>query len=442
MASSFSCFPTLTELDPKIASEGNLDPLGLYSIADALGTRLVPGVRQRQSHPRYLTAIAVGLELISDFPADLITEDGSAPWQVYEWLVVQGLVDRLGVDHPDEIRGLPGREKVAKVLEAQVPLSAKRYLKTPGTFGFHGVYRVLARDLKIEQGGLPGELGAMLVNTWAKEQGLLGFVGSSDGLGKKIKGELRSAIFESIQLGAVAKKRNWSRWDFFKDHLSPYRAGANETELLFQALQDSAAPLRREVFSFLGSKDGQGAWRGEKSERAFHQALGKKASRELRTILKVVDLYEQFARTLQDAFDDSLFYLTQKQGGGASPAELSGLPTIKKGQQAIADRFDELSGSLEAFGQSVRFEESFSSFREKMDSQSWVQTLMEHHRKIQARKPPNGKSPWVETLGDGSYFVRSAYRRAEEGKHNTEYVHAYRTNPLWSFLLDFKKVSV
>jgi hypothetical protein len=410
MASSFSCFPTLTELDPKIASEGNLDPLGLYSIADALGTRLVPGVRQRQSHPRYLTAIAVGLELISDFPADLITEDGSAPWQVYEWLVVQGLVDRLGVDHPDEIRGLPGREKVAKVLEAQVPLSAKRYLKTPGTFGFHGVYRVLARDLKIEQGGLPGELGAMLVNTWAKEQGLLGFVGSSDGLGKKIKGELRSAIFE--------------------------------TELLFQALQDSAAPLRREVFSFLGSKDGQGAWRGEKSERAFHQALGKKASRELRTILKVVDLYEQFARTLQDAFDDSLFYLTQKQGGGASPAELSGLPTIKKGQQAIADRFDELSGSLEAFGQSVRFEESFSSFREKMDSQSWVQTLMEHHRKIQARKPPNGKSPWVETLGDGSYFVRSAYRRAEEGKHNTEYVHAYRTNPLWSFLLDFKKVSV
>jgi len=52
--------PLLTEADPAETSEGSIDPLGLYSIADALVTRLVPGVRERQKHPRFLTAIAVG----------------------------------------------------------------------------------------------------------------------------------------------------------------------------------------------------------------------------------------------------------------------------------------------------------------------------------------------------------------------------------------------
>ncbi len=40
---------SLSEYDPPLTSEGSIDPLGLYPIADALGVRLVPGVRERQS---------------------------------------------------------------------------------------------------------------------------------------------------------------------------------------------------------------------------------------------------------------------------------------------------------------------------------------------------------------------------------------------------------
>ena len=51
--------PFLTEEDPAPSDAGTLDPLGLYAIADALAVRLVPGVRERQKHPRSVTATAI-----------------------------------------------------------------------------------------------------------------------------------------------------------------------------------------------------------------------------------------------------------------------------------------------------------------------------------------------------------------------------------------------
>lgn len=45
------------------------------------------------SHPRYLTAMAVGMEVCRDFPEDKVAADGiTPPWLVFEWLMVEGLV--------------------------------------------------------------------------------------------------------------------------------------------------------------------------------------------------------------------------------------------------------------------------------------------------------------------------------------------------------------
>ena len=51
--------PLLSLRDDEILGEGSLDPLGLYATADRLAVQLVPGVRERQQHPRFLTALAV-----------------------------------------------------------------------------------------------------------------------------------------------------------------------------------------------------------------------------------------------------------------------------------------------------------------------------------------------------------------------------------------------
>ena len=52
--------PFLTSYDPPGTSEGTLDPLGLYKIADRLAVQLVPAVRERMQRIRFLTAMAVG----------------------------------------------------------------------------------------------------------------------------------------------------------------------------------------------------------------------------------------------------------------------------------------------------------------------------------------------------------------------------------------------
>lgn len=97
--------PLLTERDPVESAEGGLDPLGTEALADALAVQLVPGVRERQRHPRFLTAMAVSLEICRDFDEDLLAKDGvSEPWQVFEWYLVEGLVRRA---EASERTGLP-----------------------------------------------------------------------------------------------------------------------------------------------------------------------------------------------------------------------------------------------------------------------------------------------------------------------------------------------
>jgi len=39
--------PLLSEADPAESAEGSIDPLGMYPIADALASRMVPGVQER-----------------------------------------------------------------------------------------------------------------------------------------------------------------------------------------------------------------------------------------------------------------------------------------------------------------------------------------------------------------------------------------------------------
>src|SRR5690606_398340 len=103
--------PFLSDKDPVASSEGTLDPLRLYQIADALGVKLIPGIRERMRHPRFLTLTAVSLAVCSDFDDDVLAKDGvSEPWQVFEWYVVEGLV--RCIKDKDLIRGLPGTDKV------------------------------------------------------------------------------------------------------------------------------------------------------------------------------------------------------------------------------------------------------------------------------------------------------------------------------------------
>jgi hypothetical protein len=98
-------FPFLTSYDPPGTSEGSLDPLGLYQIADQLAVQLVPAVRERMQRIRFLTAMAVGALVTEGVQDDPRVRDAS-PYLVWEWLVVEALIREIG--HAPEICGVPG----------------------------------------------------------------------------------------------------------------------------------------------------------------------------------------------------------------------------------------------------------------------------------------------------------------------------------------------
>ena len=428
--------PRLSELDVSDAAEGGIDPLGLYPIAESLGVRLVPGVRERQSHPRFLTSMAVSFAICGDLDDEASFVESIPAWQVFEWYCVEGLVRK---SEAKEIVGLPGRDKAARAIEEGVPLSPRRYLKSPAIFGFHGVYRPLARDLGIERDGRLGEVGYELLSVWTKEQGLAGFIGTTEGPGASLQRNLRSAVKEGLAQNATARTATWVGWEFFSRHLGIYVVGNKEAEVLTSMLRHDGKGHRGPVLDFLVAASGRQAWESKWDERTFHGALRQSCDSALGSLLDAISAYESFSRLCQDAFDDCLLELTRRSGK-TLPSSLAGLDSVKLASRQIPDLFSELVERLEPFGESIRFSVTFQSLAEKTSAKEWVERLAEYHRANQKRKLPDGKNPWFERFDDGSLIIRPLYRRQEGGRHNNSYVHAYRTGALWNFAADLKLI--
>ncbi|HOI55907.1 MAG TPA: hypothetical protein PLP01_11705 [Phycisphaerae bacterium] len=440
--------PLLSLRDDEILGEGSLDPLGLYATADRLAVQLVPGVRERQQHPRFLTALAVSLHVASSFPDDIVASDGvSEPWQVFEWYMVEFMVRTASGG--DELRGLPGRDKATSAIRDNVPLSAKRYLKTPSVYGFHGVYRILARELEVQVANQLGGPGYQLLETWADEQNLAGFVGTGGGDGHLVLQRLREAIDDGLDSGCVARKANWRYGEFFSKHLGHYEVGPKEARILHEIIRSPGKGFRRQVLDFLAADAGQKLTRpfaeGSESlgsvERRVHEAMSRTAPPELRRLLEAIQAYEHFARLLQDAFDDCRQRLTAVHGK-VFPAELEQLEGIRSSCRELPTVFatthDKLCQADDALA--AEFADQFGFASEQSDGKAWVERLIDHHLRIQRGKLPNGKKPWIDRYDDGGLVLQPAYRVEKGGRHDRSYVHGYRTQPLTSFLADLGRV--
>ncbi len=163
--------PSLTTFDPETSSEGTLDPLGLYLIADQLATKLVPAVRERMQRIRFLTVMAVGAVLSEELEWKA-GDSACEPWLVWEWLVVEALLRSPTI--APELRGVPGTLVTKRALRSHQYLDERSYLKTPRIFGFHGVYKRLAIHLGLVDVHMNPQASAEeLVQAWARDHGWL-----------------------------------------------------------------------------------------------------------------------------------------------------------------------------------------------------------------------------------------------------------------------------
>lgn len=427
-------FPFLTAYDPPGTSEGTLDPMGLYQIADQLAVQLVPAVRERMLRVRFLTAMAVGAFVTEDLDDDRKHRDAS-PYLIWEWLVVEAMVRTFG--NGDEVRGVPGTQVAQRAIVQHEYLDARSYLKTPRIFGFHGVYKRLALHLGIVNVHLaPGPNAEALVDAWARDQGL----GSARGAKPQLA-RWAAAIRKSLGEIPPRTRAGWGAgdWAELAAAFSPAGGKAREKRCLRDLL---LATDDRPLGAFGALWQLQDDFEDDDgfAEEALHDLLQEREPRYA-PLLTAIRSYESFARRLQDAFDLIRAEAARPDVQGFLVTDIARDPEFVKCVKGLHERYARAHrglGDVSATSVSLQnlFGEHFAAFSDPLDPSSCAHALLKHHEAVQRAKSAEGKRPWFDPLGGGRIFMRHAYRVPRRKFEPGRYVHPYRGLPIRRFHKD------
>ncbi len=432
-----SSLPFLTLPDPLVTGEGALDPLGLSMVGDRLADQILTGLRARMSRPRFLTAIAVSAEVCEGMEERLAADGVTPDYLVFEWLVVEAFV-REG----ERVKTLrtPGTQKAQDARDSGERMCARTYLKTPTVFGFHGIYKPLARHLGIVDDDLRlSDRGYELVKVWQTEQGLDGFLSSAagDGPGRSIRQTLRSAVEEGLAAGYTSRSGGWNGWAILARHLSPADAGPAEAAYLHRVLRDPEAAPRGEVFELL-EEVGAG---GDASEQELSRnLLIPKASRDLAARLEAIVAYEQVCGVLEEAFDWIRYLSTHSRDRpiGADTFAKDGRGRELAGELPKRIAAAEQALSVCPLHVQQMFAQLARAFDTVRDPHELFEAILARHQDVQQEKPPEGKRSWFDRDDAGATFVRVPYRVTERPESDHPWNRPYRISAALSFLDDLK----
>ena len=425
--------PFLTSYDPPGTSEGSIDPLGLYRIADQLAVKLVPAVRERMQRIRFLTAMAVGALVTEGIEDDPSLRDAS-PCLVWEWLIVESLTRKKGAD-PD-IWGVPGTLVGSRAVNHQHGyLDARSYLKTPRIFGFNGVYKRLGIHLGLVDVHLgPGPNTEALVNAWARGRGFTGLKEA-----RPMISRWADAIRRSLAENPPRTKPGWGSQGWIKvaEAFVPGQAAARERKYLRRLLLSAdgqslgALPMIWEL---------QTEFDDGFQEKSLHHRLEEHAP-AYRTLLEAIRSYEAFARALHDSFDILLAEGSRSDGQGFAVTRVAADVDFVRSVDNVQKRYEAAHhalGEIQVSSLSLQnlFDSRFRRFARPMDAGDVAHALCEHHQEIQRGKSADGKRPWFDHVGPDRIYVRHAYRAERREIAPGEYVHGYRGEPIRQFHMD------
>ncbi|MBM4078069.1 MAG: hypothetical protein FJ225_09160 [Lentisphaerae bacterium] len=429
-----TAFPFLSRYDPPGTSEGTLDPMGLYQIADQLAVQLVPAVRERMQRIRFLTAMAVGAAVTEGMEDDPEQRDAS-PYLVWEWLVVEARVRaaRAG-DHT--VWGVPGSDVTHRAIEQHGYLDARSYLKTPRIFGFNGVYKRLALHLGLVDVHLgPGLHAERLVDAWARSRGLGGVEGAKATLAK-----WADAVRRSLRERPPRTKPGWgnAEWAELAEAFAPGECKGQERRFLRESL---CASVDRRLGAFPDIWALQAGFaNGDYREEILHHRL-EQAVPAYGTLLKAIRAYEAFARSLQDSFDVLKAVATGADSGGFAVPAIASDADFAKSVECLHERFEAAYRALsEVTLVSVSlpnlFTGRFQAFAEPMAAADCALAVCRHHEEVQKAKSAEGKRAWFDRIGGDRIYIRHAYREKRRDIALGRYVHDYRGQPIRRFYRD------
>ena len=419
--------PFLTSYDPSATSEGTLDPLGLYQIADQLAVQLVPAVRERMQRVRFLTAMTVGALVTEDLEDNPELRDAS-PYLVWEWLLVEALMRTKGED--PGVWGIPGTLVARRALHQHGYLDARSYLKTPRIFGFHGVYKRLAIHLRLVDVHLrPGPNAESLADVWARS---IGFQDLNEA--KPLLLSWTNEIRRCLREKPPRTRQSWTNknWNELADAFAPYSCRFQERRYLRKLLLDQhdrrlgALPTLWQLLS---------ETREEQTEEALHDQLAQRDP-STASLLHAIQSYEAFARALQDAFDLLRAEATSLDARGFEIASIATDSDFKLSVDNLHERFATAHRALSEFNAKDLFDHRFGVFAEPLDAGACALVLCTHHEEIQRAKSAAGKRPWFDRIDQRRIYIRHAYRENKREIQPDRYVHDYRSRPIRNFYND------
>ena len=421
--------PFLTEADPDRAQEGSIDPLGLATLADRLADQLAPDVTARMSRIRFVTAIAVGTT-ISEELGDEVASDGRTPaYLAYEWLVVESLARRRP---PAQTQSVPGIQKARRVV-GRTPsghLDAGSYLQVPKVFGFHGVYKRLARGLGvIDQDLLPLGTGDELLRTWEREQKWRGFTDRTPGCaGGKFARRLLREVQGALVGARVETGPGSHLWSHLADSLVPGEIGRRERSLLWSRLTDERRPIRSELLLALCDLPAS----SETGEAGALRAVAPRASAELRARIDAIEAFELVAHLLFGTLQAMRVHSTRKGARAVRAQELADDDAVLRASKELPQAVRRAAELLLPLGEQIAFEQGLGHFAEPLAPTALVEEVLAHHDAVQDAK---GKRGWLEQANDG-FYVRGPYKTIEDAPGDDTYIHPYRVDALSSFVYD------
>jgi hypothetical protein len=395
--------PRLSAYDPGAVGEGGLDPLGLAAVADRIADRLAPGIRARMSHPRFLTATAVGA-IACQALHDLTADEGKTTVDIaFEWLVVEAIVRHPGDGRPE---GLPGNQKAARAKAANLRLSRRTYLSGPRVFGFTGVYRPLSRDARVlSLDDLPAENALRLVKAWERDSRIDGFADAAPGTpGGRLRKEIADACVLSLEKGECACPPTGQLLRDLAERLAPREAKASERRVLRDLLMVGEHEIRNELAPRLAEIPV-----GDVTQRDLALQLLPGASPSTRRALRAAIDFEDAATPLDNSFRRFLAYTVQQHGAVIAPdrvLETPGIGTLAPRIGGLVRRAIDSVAAVDDDALAHETEHSFGLFHDVSSVHALFEALMARHEQVQAAKR---KLSWLDRVGE-DWTVRSPYR--------------------------------
>lgn len=316
-------------------------------------------------------------------------------------------------------------------------MSAKTYLHVPGVFGFHGVYKPLARHLGVIDDEMRlGDNGYALLKVWQEEQELSGFLESSvvRGPGTSFRQLLRSAVEDGLSTGHTTRSGSWQGWNLLANHLAPGTIAPLESACLHQLLLDRKGGTRGEIFLLLrNEKDIQ-----QTEAVMIRSVLEPQASPELRHRLSAIAAFEAVGTLLEDAFD-WIRYLSSAAGARAiTPDAYAQRAEPRTIAAALSTAFRRAEDALAASPLSLQqyLASLAKSFDGATDAGRLFECILSHHGEVQKAKKPDGKREWFERGDKGATFVRVPYRVTGPPQPRDWWSRPYRVSAAQSFLRD------